>query len=48
MIKTRLMKVKSIENKEIIRAMAKIIITTVIMKEIIIIMMVLTIKIDNH
>ena len=47
MIKTRLMKVKSIENKEIIMAMAKIIIT-VVMKEIIIIMMVLTIKIDNH
>ena len=47
MIKTRLIKVKSIENKEIIMAMAKIIIT-VVMKEIIIIMMVLTIKIDNH
>ena len=48
MIKTRLMKVKSIENKEIIMAMAKIIITTVIMKVTIIIMMVLTIKIDNR
>ena len=50
MIKTRLMKVKSIENEEIIMAMTmtKIIITTVIMKKIIIIMMILRTKISNH
>ena len=48
MIKTKLIKVKSIENEEIIMAMtmAKIIIPTVIMK-IIIIMMIMRIKIGN-
>ena len=51
MIKTRKIKVKSIENEEIIMAMTmtKIIITTtVIMKIIIIIMMIMRIKIGNH
>ena len=49
MIKTRKIKVKSIENEEIIiaMAMAKIIITTVIMKIIIIIMKTMRIKIGN-
>ena len=52
MIKTRLIKVKSIENEEIIMAMAmamtKIIITTVITKIItIIIMMIRRLKISN-
>ena len=49
MIKTILIKVKSIENEEIIMAMAmaKIIIPTVIMK-IIIIMMIMRIKIGNR
>ena len=47
MIKTILIKVKSIENEEIIMAMAKIIIRTVIMK-IIIIMMIMRIKIGNR
>ena len=48
MIKTILIKVKSIENEEIIMAMAmaKIIIRTVIMK--IIIMMIMRIKIGNR
>ena len=51
MIKTRKIKVKGIENEEIIMAMTmtKIIITTkVIMKIIIIIMMIMRIKIGNH
>ena len=49
MVKTRLIKVKSIENKEIVMAMtmAKIIIT-VIIKIIIIIMMIMRIKIGNQ
>ena len=49
MIKTRKIKVKSIENEEIIMAMtiAKLIITTAIMKIIIIIMMIMRIKIGN-
>ena len=49
MIKTRLIKVKSIENEEIIMAMTmtKIIMTTVIMKIIMIIMMIMRIKISN-
>ena len=49
MIKTRIIKVKSIENEEIIIAitMAKIIITTVIMKIIKIIMMTMRRKIHN-
>ena len=50
MIKTKLIKVKSIENNEIIMAMtmAKTIIPTVIMKIIIIIMMIMRTKIDNQ
>ena len=50
MIKTRLIKVKSIENEEIIMAMTmtKIIITTVIMKIIIITMMIMRIEIGNQ
>ena len=50
MIKTRIIKVKSIENEEIIIAMAmtKIIITTAIMKTIIIMMMTMRIKIENR
>ena len=50
MIKTRIIKVKSIENEEIIIAitMTKIIITTVIMKIIITIMMVMRRKIHNR
>ena len=50
MRKTRLIKVKSIENEEIIMAMTmtKIIITTVIMKIVIIIMMIMRIKIGNQ
>ena len=50
MIKTRLIKVKSIENEKIIMAitMTKIIITAVIMKIIIIIMMLMKIKIGNQ
>ena len=49
MIKTRIIKVKSIENEEIIIAitLTKIILTTVIMK-IIIIIMTMRIKIRNH
>ena len=49
MIKTRIVKLKSIENKEIIMAitMTKIIITTVIMKIIIIIMIIMRIKIGK-
>ena len=50
MIKTRILKVKSIENEEIIIAitMTKTIITTVIMKIIITIMMVMRRKIHNR
>ena len=50
MIKTRPIKVKSIENEEIILAMTmtKIIITTVIMKIIIIIMIMMRIKIGHQ
>ena len=50
MIKTRTIKVKSIENEELIIAvtMAKTILTTVIMKIIIIIMMTMRIKICNR
>ena len=49
MIKTRLIKVKSIENEEIIMAMTmtKIIMTAVIMKKIMIIMMIMRIKITK-
>ena len=46
--KTRLIKVKSIEDEEIIMAETKIIITTVRMKIIIIIMMIMRIKIGNQ
>ena len=47
MVKTRLIKVKSIENKDILMAitMAKIIITVIIKT---IIMMIMRIKIDNQ
>ena len=50
MIKTRIIKVKSIDNEEIIIAitMAKIIITTVIMKIIMIMMMTMRRKIHNR
>ena len=50
MIKTRLIKVKSIENEEIIMAMTmiKTIITTAIMKIIIITMMIMRTKIGNQ
>ena len=50
MIKTRIIKVKSIENKEImiiVITMTKIIITTIIMKMITIIMETMRIKIGN-
>ena len=49
MIKTRLIKVKSIGNEEIVMAMTmtKIIMTTVIMEIIMIIMMITRIKISN-
>ena len=49
MIKTRLIKVKSIESEEIIMVMTmtKIIMTTVIMKIIMIIMMIIRIKITK-
>ena len=50
MIKTRIIKVKSIENKEImiiVITMTKIIITTIIMKIITIIMETMRIKIGN-
>ena len=49
MIKTRLIKVKSIGNEEIVMAMTmtKIIMTIVIMKIIMIIMMITRIKISN-
>ena len=48
MIKTGLIKVKIIENEEIIMTMRKIIITTVIMKITIIIRMIMRIKIGNR
>ena len=50
MIKTRIMKVKRIENEEITIAitMTKIIITTVVMKIVIIIMMKMRRKIHNR
>ena len=48
MIKTGLIKLKSIENEEIIMKMTKIIITTVIMKIIIIIRIIMRSKIGNH
>ena len=49
MIKTRLIKVKSIENEEIKMAMRTTnIIITVIMKIIITIMIIMRIKIGNH
>ena len=50
MIKTRIIKFKTIENEEIIITitLAKIILTTVIMKIIIIIMMTMRIKIRNR
>ena len=50
MTKTRIIKVKSIENEEIIITvrMTKIILTTVIMKTIIIIMKTMRIKICNR
>ena len=51
MIKTRIIKVKSIENKEImiiVITMTKIIITTIIMKIITIIMETMRIKISNR
>ena len=50
MIKTRIIKFKSIENEEIIIAitMTKIILTTAIMKIIIIITMTMRIKIHNR
>ena len=48
MIKTGLIKLKSIENEEIIMKMTKIIIKTVIMKIIIIIRIIMRSKIGNH
>ena len=50
MLKTRIMKVKSIENQEMmmVMTMKKIIIKTVIMTITIIIMMVIRIKIGNR
>ena len=50
MIKTKLVKVKSIENEEIILAMtvSKIIMITVIMKIIIITIIIMRIKISNR
>ena len=48
MMKTGLIKVKNIENEEIIMAMTKITITTVIMRIIIIIRMILRIKIGSR
>ena len=48
MIKTVLIKLKSIENEEIIMKMTKIIITTIIMKIIIIIRIIMRSKIGNH
>ena len=50
MVKTKIIKVKSIENKEIIMTirMIKIIIITIIMTVIIIIMMIMRIKIHDR
>ena len=48
MIKAGLIKVKSMENEEIIITMTKTIATTVIMKIVIKITMILGIKIGNH
>ena len=48
MVKTELIKIKSIENEEIILTMTKTIITTVMMKVIIIIRMTMKIKNGNH
>ena len=48
MIKAGLIKVKRIENEEIIMTMTKIITTTVIIKIVIIIAMILGIKFGNH
>ena len=48
MVKTGLIKVKSIENEEIIMTIIIIIIITVIIKIIIIIRMIMRIKIGNH
>ena len=48
MVKTELIKVKSIENEEIILTMTKTIITTVMMKVIIIIRMTMKIKNGNQ
>ena len=48
MIKTGLTKVKNIENEETIMIIAKIITTTVIMKLIIIIRIIMRIKIGNR
>ena len=48
MIKTGIIKVKSIENEEMIMAMTKIIITTVIIKIMIIIRMITRVKIGKH
>ena len=47
MIETGLIKVTSIENEEIIMTITKIIITTVIMKIIIMLRMIVRIKIGN-
>ena len=48
MIKTGIIKVKSIENEEMIMAITKIIITTVIIKIMIIIRMITRVKIGKH
>ena len=48
MIETGLIKVTSIENEEIIMTITKIIITTVIMKIIIMLGMIIRIKIGNR
>ena len=48
MVKTELIKVTSIENEEIIMTMTKTIVTTVMMKVIIIIRMTMRTKNGNH
>ena len=48
MTKTGIIKVKSIENEEMIMAMTKIIIATVIIKIMIIIRTIMTVKIGKH
>ena len=48
MIKIGIIKVKSIENEEMIMAMTKIIIATVIIKIMIIIRTIMTVKIGKH